>query len=81
MAKTSYEKSTTREEHLIWCKFRAHQYLDQGQISHAIASIQSDLQQHSATKNHQAIGLASRLLIARRLGTIAEVRQFVDSIQ
>lgn len=81
MHQTDYERSTTREEHLIWCKFRAHQYLDEGQISRAIASIQSDLQRHSATKNHQAIALASRLLIARRLGTIAEVQQFIDSIQ
>lgn len=41
----------TREEHLQWCKQRALEYLDQGDVTNAIASMTSDLSKHDETKS------------------------------
>lgn len=40
----SEEKS--RAEHLAWCKQRALEYVDQGDLTSAVASMGSDLQKH-----------------------------------
>src|SRR5262249_1375543 len=39
----------TREEHLQWCKDRALEYLDEGNLASAIASMTSDLTKHPET--------------------------------
>jgi hypothetical protein len=36
----------TREEHLQWCKQRAREYLQRGELANAVASMMSDLRQH-----------------------------------
>jgi Tfp pilus assembly protein PilF len=36
----------SREEHLQWCKQRALNYLDQGDIDNAVAAMTSDLSKH-----------------------------------
>jgi hypothetical protein len=36
----------TRDEHLTWCKKRALEYLDRGDVENAIASMGSDLKKH-----------------------------------
>jgi hypothetical protein len=41
----------TRDEHLAWCKKRALEYLDRGEIVNAIASMGSDLTKHEELKN------------------------------
>lgn len=40
----------TRQEHLEWCKKRAHAYLDRGDVKNAIASMMSDLNKHPETE-------------------------------
>lgn len=40
----------TRDEHLAWCKTRALEYLDRGELVDAVASMGSDLGKHSETK-------------------------------
>ena len=40
----------TRQEHLQWCKDRALEYLDKGDLVNAIASILSDLSKHDETR-------------------------------
>jgi hypothetical protein len=40
----------TREEHLAWCKKRAHEYLARGDTTNAITSMLSDLTKHPETK-------------------------------
>ncbi|MCH7570482.1 MAG: hypothetical protein IH919_07945 [Deltaproteobacteria bacterium] len=40
----------TREEHLEWCKECAREYLDQGDVVNAIASMLSDLSKHEETR-------------------------------
>ena len=41
----------TRDEHLAWCKKRALEYLDRGDLQNAIASMSSDLLKHNELKN------------------------------
>jgi hypothetical protein len=40
----------TREEHLAFCKQRALEYLDAGDVTNAIASMMSDLRKHDETR-------------------------------
>lgn len=48
----------TREEHLDWCKQRANEYLDKGDVKNAIASMMSDLNKHPDTKSaNQSLGM------------------------
>ena len=36
----------TREEHLAWCKERALEYVDRGDLNSAVVSMGSDLDKH-----------------------------------
>jgi hypothetical protein len=36
----------TRKEHLAWCKQRALEYLDRGDLTNALASMISDMRKH-----------------------------------
>ena len=45
----------TRDEHLAWCKSRALEYLADGDLQNACASMGSDLSKHSET---EAVGRA-----------------------
>lgn len=40
-----------RTEHLAWAQTRALEYLDQGDITNALASLTSDLRKHDAFDN------------------------------
>ena len=40
----------TKEEHLVWCKERALEYLVKGEIWNAVTSMLSDLGKHPETK-------------------------------
>jgi hypothetical protein len=42
----------SREEHLTWCKARALEYLDAGDLTNAVASMGSDLGKHPETATH-----------------------------
>lgn len=41
----------TRDEHLKWCKNRALEYLQQGNLTNAVASMGSDLGKHADTQS------------------------------
>ena len=47
----------TRDEHLLWCKRRALEYVDAGDLTHAVASMASDLKTHPDTDNPALDGL------------------------
>lgn len=36
----------TRSEHVEWCKQRAREYLDKGDIANGVTSMLSDMQKH-----------------------------------
>ena len=40
----------TRQEHLEWCKQRAREYLDRGDLANAVASMGSDMDKHPETR-------------------------------
>ncbi len=56
----------TREKHLEWCKKRAREYLDQGDVANGIRSMLSDLNKHDETK----VGVGSVLY---RLGMMYQM--------
>ena len=47
----------TRDEHLAWCKRRALEYVGAGDLTHAVASMASDLKTHPDTDNPALSGL------------------------
>ena len=63
----------TREEHLAWCKKRALEYLDKGDVENAIASMMSDMQKHDETK------LSSGSILSAMGLTIAMTRNPQDA--
>lgn len=68
----------TREEHLAWCKKRALEYVDAGDMRNAYASMASDLGKHPDTANHSAIGLGMALLASGHLNSATEMRKFIE---
>lgn len=68
----------TRAEHLQWCKQRALEYINAGDLSQAFASMASDLNKHEETKNHSAIQLGTMLMFGGHLNTPEEMRKFIE---
>lgn len=68
----------TRSEHLQWCKERALEYVDAGDLTNAYASIASDLGKHPETENHAAITLGMMLMMSGKLSTEHEMRKFIE---
>jgi len=67
----------TRQEHLDWCKRRALEYVERGELSEAVTSMCSDLTKHDETANHKGIDIAMGLLLAGSLRTKPEVDKFI----
>lgn len=68
----------TRDEHLAWCKKRALEYVDQGDVRQAWASMTSDLQKHPETADHSAIQLGMMLFLGGNLTSPREMRDFIE---
>jgi len=67
----------TRDEHLQWCKDRAIEYIDAGDLDQAFASFNSDMRKHSETDNHSALELGFMLLFNNHLDTTAKMRKWI----
>ena len=67
----------TRSEHLEWCKKRALEYIDMGDISQAWTSMMSDLGKHPETSNHTGIELGMILHMNGHLSSAYEMRKFI----
>ena len=67
-----------REEHLAWCKTRALEYIEAGDLHQAYASMASDLGKHPETEGHAAIQLGMMLLMSGYLSTAQEMRKFIE---
>lgn len=67
----------TRQEHLEWCKKRAHEYLDSGDVQNAVASMMSDLNKHEETQAKNSM-LSMLGIRAAASGDINEARRFID---
>lgn len=69
---------TTRAEHLEWCKRRALEYVDAGEMRNAVTSMFSDLRKHPETEDHPAIQLGMMLRMAGKLDTARDVKSFIE---
>lgn len=67
----------TRQEHLDWCKARAKEYLDKGDIPNAIASMMSDLRKHPETETNNPF-LDMLGMQAAASGDIREARRYIE---
>jgi hypothetical protein len=68
----------TRAEHLAWCKQRALEYVDAGDVNQAFVSMASDLGKHPETANHSAIQLGMMMLMAGHLSDAQKMRLFIE---
>jgi hypothetical protein len=68
----------TRDEHLAWCKQRALEYADRGDMANAIASMGSDLNKHPETENHAGMQLMLMMAMAGQFDRPGELRKFIE---
>ena len=68
----------TRSEHVAWCKQRALELVDAGDLNGAFASMGSDLNKHPETQNHAGVQLGMMMLMGGFLSTPQEMRKFIE---
>lgn len=70
----------TRDEHMAWCKRRALEYVEQGDMKNALLSMLSDLSKHEGTRAALAIAIeiGVPLSINGHLSTADDVRRFIE---
>lgn len=68
----------TRAEHLAWCKERALEYVNMGDLRNAVTSMLSDLRKHPDTEKHIGGELGARLLVGGLLRTEREVKEWIN---
>lgn len=66
----------TREEHLTWCKERALEYVDAGDLTNAVASMCSDIEKHEETQGNPAVILGPIMMMGHP--TTDSVRRFIE---
>lgn len=66
----------TRGEHMKWCKDRALEYVDRGELQNAVASMFSDMGKHDETRG--SVGIGSILLAAVDMTNQESVRRFIE---
>jgi hypothetical protein len=67
----------TRTEHLQWCKDRANEYLNRGDILNGVTSMLSDMEKHEGTKDVNPM-LAMMGIMAVTAGDLPAAKRFVD---
>lgn len=68
----------TREEHLAWCKQRALEYIDRGQINEGLTSMMSDMSKHPETISPALDQLTVGLMMIGQLRTPEEARKHIN---
>lgn len=66
-----------RTEHLNWCKERALQYVNIGDLQQAFASFQSDMTKHDETTNHIGLKSGIMLMISGHLANKSEMERWI----
>lgn len=67
-----------REDHLKFCKQRALEYVDAGNLADAFSSFNSDMLKHEETANHSALQLGMMLMLAGHLSTATQMRNYIN---
>jgi len=71
--------SGTREEHLAWCKQRALEYVDMGDLTEAWMSFTSDMNKHSETRGHPWLRtVGNKLFVEHQLNTPDAMRDHIN---
>jgi len=70
----------TREEHIEFCKMRAREYLDRGQIKEGVTSMMSDLNKHEDTRS-AGKSMAMLGMLCMMQNDMAGARRFVDGFR
>ena len=68
----------TRNEHIAWCKERALEYVESGDLTNAWASMVTDLSTHDGTQGHVGIQLGMMQIMTGGLKTQHEMRHFIE---
>jgi hypothetical protein len=66
----------TKEEHVHWCKQRAIEYLNRGDVANAITSMLSDMRKHPETKMNSALEMFALGVAIRDDAT--DARRFIE---
>ena len=70
--------TVNRQEHLQWCKQRALEYANAGDVHNALAFLLSDLGKHPETEGHAAIQLGMLLTMGGQLNTARQMVEFIN---
>jgi hypothetical protein len=68
----------TRAEHLAWCKKRALEYVDRGQINEGLTSMMSGMSKHPETRSEMLDGLTVSLMMNGHLSTVEQARRHIE---
>lgn len=68
----------TRSEHMKWCKERALEELDNGNVKECFMSMVSDLRKHPETDGHIAISLGMMQMMNGHLDAPNAMRDFIN---
>ena len=66
-----------RQQHLDWCKKRAHEYLARGDVASAVTSMLSDMNKHPETELKSPT-LTMLGMMAIQSGDMNKARRFID---
>ncbi|MBT1509467.1 hypothetical protein KIP88_03035 [Bradyrhizobium sp. SRL28] len=67
----------TRAEHLAWCKRRALEYIDAGELQQGVTSMMCDLFKHDETKSVSAAKMKQSLEV-QLSGDRDQARRFIE---
>ena len=67
----------TRAEHLAWCKQRALEYVDAGDLKNAVNSMTSDLNKHPETADYPAV-LIQLVIMDIANNNVQGVRRWIE---
>jgi hypothetical protein len=68
----------SRTDHVEWCKKRAREYLDRGDVANAVGSMMSDMRKHPETADVVIGPLGMLGLMAVQSGSIEEARRYIE---
>lgn len=71
-------ETTSRKEHLEFCKQRAFEYIEKGDLTQAWGSFMSDMAKHEETRNHPFLDTAVLLISDGHYSTKESLKKFIN---
>ena len=69
------------DTHLAWCKERALEYVDQGDLNNAFMSMASDMSKDLSTANHAGLQIGVLLVLNGHLDTNKKMRDWITGFR